>query len=209
MLNPPSWNHSINRSSSHSTSKPSTPTATLPSLGLEKTPSLSITYTPLSSSAKSTPGKSMVSTAAFTSGAGTTVTPQGAATASSSAQDPPGSQGLLPHHSPLRLSPHRGGLFLDTTIASESSPCATTPDFPLGFTRGANPGEYYALTLGGRRTIHWTRASWCPGPTPASAQVSGTGYTRRRVPKPAWIRVLKVPTVPEIDDVNPMFFLTI
>ncbi|KAI0308408.1 hypothetical protein OF83DRAFT_1180896 [Amylostereum chailletii] len=34
-----------------------------------------------------------------------------------------------------------------TIIASESSPRATTPDFPLGFTRGANPGEYYALTL--------------------------------------------------------------
>ncbi|KAI0308593.1 hypothetical protein OF83DRAFT_1193199, partial [Amylostereum chailletii] len=82
--------------------------------------------------------------------------PQGAATASLSAQDPPGSQGLLPHRSPLRPSPHRGGLFLDTTIASESSSHVTTPDFPLGFTRGANPGEYYALTLSGRRTVHWT-----------------------------------------------------
>ncbi|KAI0312488.1 hypothetical protein OF83DRAFT_1176597 [Amylostereum chailletii] len=128
----------------------------LPSLGLEKTPSLLIAYAPLSSSAKSTPGKSTVSTAAFMSGTGTTVTPQGAATASSSAQDLPGSQGLLPHRLPLRPSPHRGGLFLDPTIASESFPRATTPDFPLGFTRGTNPGEYYALTLGGRRTVHWT-----------------------------------------------------
>ncbi|KAI0308833.1 hypothetical protein OF83DRAFT_1089506 [Amylostereum chailletii] len=131
MLNPPSWNRSINRSLSHSISRPST-LCDAPSLGPKKMPSLSIADTLSSSSAKSTPGKSTASTVAFTSDTGITVTVGRQSSASMLA--------LLP-------SPHHGGLLLDTTITSKSSPRATTLDLPLGFTCGATPGEYYTLTL--------------------------------------------------------------